>query len=244
MTTDIASEAPPRPPYRISALFCGFAKMRRAWRIALPVILVNALIQVALLPLSYPETASLLGNLLGVLISLIALLVTAGVLAACALLSVEKRATMMSVIEILTARGARLSLWLLIVAVVFVAGFALYVVPGFVALALLCFVPLAALSAAGNPLTVNFSIIRRRAWRWLLTVILIFGMAALGWFVSGAIVILNAPLLGPLFVDLLWGLFGWWWLSALACIYVSATMDTAGAASTSEPARHTDKSDG
>jgi len=214
----MSAEAVAAPLYRVSVLATGLARMWRAWRVVVPVVIANALLQgLLLLPGVLPYLS---GAFIAVaLVSFVVLVASFGVIAAAMLQAVEGPVSAGAVIATLRARVLPLLGWSIGLALVATLAFALYVVPGFIVLALTPYLLLAVVDGKRNPLAVNFRTIGARWGRWLVTVLLMgafcFGLwllAALdGFFVTGA------P--GAIIAWLILGVVSSWFTCAWALIY-------------------------
>lgn len=160
--------------YGWSVLATGLARM---WRGFLPFILVavvNALVQASLLGLSPFWLA------LG--ISAAVLLIAFALMAHIADRSVRERS---GIGDLRGARLARFAAWVVGWTVVVSIGLAFYFWPGVILLALTPFVPGAASAGARNPLSANFSAIRQRPVRWLVTILVTLVVLLVMWLISG-----------------------------------------------------------
>ena len=206
--------------YRVSVLATGFARMWRAWRVLLPVVIVNALVQGVLLlagVLPYLTVVFVLTALL----SFVVLVVSFGLIAAAMLQAAEGPVSAGAAIDTLRARTWPLLAWSLGLVLVAIAGFALYVVPGFIILALTPYLLLAVVDGKRNPLAVNFRTIGARWGRWLITVVLMGVICFVMWFLSAldGFFVTGAP--GAMIAWLVLGLVSAWFVCAWALIYRS-----------------------
>ena len=136
----MSTDTPQSSLYRVSVLATGFARMWRAWRVLLPVVIVNAVVQGVLLlagVLPYLTVVFVLTALL----SFVVLVVSFGLIAAAMLQAAEGPVSAGAAIDTLRARTWPLLAWSLGLVLVAIAGFALYVVPGFIILALVLAFP-------------------------------------------------------------------------------------------------------
>lgn len=216
MSTDTAVA----PLYRVSVLATGFARMWRAWRVLLPVVIVNALLQgLLLLPGVLPYLS--LAFVIVALLSFVVLVASFGVIAAAMLQAVEGPVSARAALSTLRARALPLLAWSLGLALVAVIGFALYVVPGFIILALTPYLLLAVVDGKRNPLAVNFRTIGARWGRWLVTVVVIGVICFALWFLAAlnGFFVTGAP--GAIIAWLALGLVAAWFTCAWALIYRS-----------------------
>ena len=206
--------------YRVSVLVTGFARMWRAWRVLLPVVIVNAVVQGILL-LSGVLPYLTIVFVLTALLSFVILVTSFGLIAAALLQAVEGPVSAGAAIDTLRARTWPLLAWSLGLVLVAIAGFALYVVPGFIVLALTPYLLLAVVDGKRNPLAVNFRTLGARWGRWLVTVVLMGVICFVMWFLSAldGFFVTGAP--GAMIAWLLLGLVSAWFTCAWALIYRS-----------------------
>ena len=206
--------------YRVSVLVTGFARMWRAWRVLLPVVIVNAVVQGILL-LSGVLPYLTVVFVLTALLSFVILVASFGLIAAAMLQAVEGPVSAGAAIDTLRARTWPLLAWSLGLVIVAIVGFALYVVPGFIVLALTPYLLLAVVDGKRNPLAVNFRTLGARWGRWLVTVVLMGVICFVMWFLSAldGFFVTGAP--GAMIAWLLLGLVSAWFTCAWALIYRS-----------------------
>ena len=218
--TVIDTPAPAAPIYRVSVLAVGFVRMWRAWKIVVPVIIVNAALQALLLlpnVLPYLTVAFVIVSLLSLLILVKAYNFVAAAMLQAAVGPVEWRAVYANLWHryfVLLAWSAGLLILVLI-------GVSLYVVPGLIVIALAPYLLLAVVDGKRNPLAVNFKTIGARWGRWLVTVI-IMGVLSFGvWFLSAlnGFFITGAP--GAFIGWILIGFVASWFTCAWALVYRS-----------------------
>lgn len=218
--TVIDTPAPAAPIYRVSVLAVGFVRMWRAWKIVIPVIIVNAALQALLLlpnVLPYLTVAFVIVSLLSLLILVKAYNFVAAAMLQAAVGPVEWRAVYANLWHryfVLLAWSAGLLILVLI-------GVSLYVVPGLIVIALAPYLLLAVVDGKRNPLAVNFKTIGARWGRWLVTVI-IMGVLSFGiWFLSAlnGFFITGAP--GAFIGWILIGFVASWFTCAWALVYRS-----------------------
>ena len=216
MTTDTSSA----PLYRVSVLATGFARMWRAWRLLLPVVIVNALVQGILL-LSGVLPYLTIVFVFTALLSFVILVASFGLIAAAMLQAAEGPVSAGVAIDILRARTWPLLAWSLGLVLVAIAGFALYVVPGFIVLALTPYLLLAVIDGQRNPLATNFKTIGARWGRWLITVVLMGVICFIMWFLSAldGFFVTGAP--GAIIAWRVLGLVSAWFTCAWALVYRS-----------------------
>ena len=208
------------PLYRVSVLATGFARMWRAWRVLLPVVLVNALVQGILL-LSGVLPYLTIVFILTALLSFVILVASFGLIAAAMLEAAEGPVSVGAAVHTLRDRTWPLLAWSLGLVLVAIAGFALYVVPGFIVLALTPYLLLAVIDRQRNPLVVNFRTIGARWGRWLVTVAIMGVISFIMWFLSAldGFFVTGAP--GAIIAWLVLGLVSAWFTCAWALIYRS-----------------------
>ena len=206
--------------YRVSVLVTGFARMWRAWRVLLPVVIVNAVVQGILL-LSGVLPYLTIVFVLTALLSFVILVASFGLIAAAMLQAVQGPVSAGAAIDTLRARTWPLLAWSLGLVLVAIAGFALYVVPGFIVLALTPYLLLAVVDGKRNPLAVNFRTIGARWGRWLITVVLMGVICFVMWFLSAldGFFVTGAP--GAIIAWLVLGLVSAWFTCAWALVYRS-----------------------
>jgi hypothetical protein len=198
----------------------SFVRIWQGWRIVFPVIVINALVQAALLlpgVLPYLTVPFILIALIGFFV-----LVASLVLVATAMLQAVTGTIAASlVLDTLKERFWPVLLWSLGLVLVVTIGLSLFVLPGLVVLAVTPFMLLAVIDGQHNPLATNFRVIRARWGSWLLTIVVIalaclmlwFFSALNGFFVTGA----PAAFIGWLVL----GFASSWFISRWAGIYRS-----------------------
>ena len=216
----MSTAAEQAPLYRVSALATGFARMWRAWRVLLPVVVVNALVQGILL-LSGVLPYLTIVFALTALLSFVILVASFGLIAAAMLQATEGAVSAGAAVDTLRDRTWPLLAWSLGLVLVVIAGFALYLVPGFIVLALSPYLLLAVMDGERNPIAVNVRTIGARWGRWLITVIAM-GVVCFGmWFLSAldGFFVTGAP--GAIIAWLVLGMVASWFICAWALIYRS-----------------------
>ena len=209
--------------YRVSVLATGFARMWRAWRVLLPVVVVNALAQGILL-LSGVLPYLTIVFVLTALLSFVILVASFGLIAAAMLQAVEGPVSAGAAIDTLRDRTWPLLAWSLGLVLVAIAGFAIYVVPGFIVLALTPYLLLAVVDGQRNPIAVNFRTIGARWGRWLITVVVMGVICFIMWFLSAldGFFVTGAP--GAIIAWLVLGLVSAWFTCAWSLIYRSVNL--------------------
>jgi hypothetical protein len=207
--------------YRVSALASGLVRMWRGWRVVVPVVVGNAVVQALLVwpPFTY-DTGW--WTVLAAALSALAFGVAFGLVASTALHVADgpvswsqAAATLRSNLVTYTVWAA---VWLLAVSV----GLALNTIPGLVVAALTPFLLLAALDGHRNALGRNLRTLGRRFWRWLLTVVIIGVALFVGDLSAGLFTFFTRNPLASLVVWLVGGLVLGWFTTTWALIYRSA----------------------
>ncbi len=216
----MSTTAEQKPLYRVSVLATGFARMWRAWRLLLPVVIVNALVQGILL-LSGVLPYLTIVFVFTALLSFVILVASFGLVAAAMLQAAEGPVSFGAAVDTLRARSWPLLAWSLGLVLVAIIGFSLFVVPGFVVLALTPYLLLAVIDGKRNPLAVNFRTIGARWGRWLVTVVLMGAFCFVMWLLSAldGFFVTGAP--GAIIAWLVLGLVSAWFTCAWALVYRS-----------------------
>lgn len=217
MTIDTATSA---PLYRVSVLATGFARMWRAWRVLIPVVILNALLQgLLLLPGVLPYLSA--AFIVVALLSLIVLIASFGLVAAAMLQAVQGPVSVSEALTALRTRLLPILSWGIGLALVATLGFALYVIPGFIILALTPYLLLAVIDGRRNPLGANFRTLTARWGRWVVTVVLMGIICFVLWFLAAldGFFITGAP--GATIAWLALGLVSAWFTCAWALVYRS-----------------------
>lgn len=206
------------PPYRISSLAFAFVRMWRGWRVLIPVIVLNAVIQALLIwpAFTYGSGVWVLAS---AVISAIALAASFALAAASALRVADGPVRWADITTGLHLNALRYLIWALIWGVAVAIGFALYVLPGVIVIAATPFLALAVLDGQARPLRANFSVLRACLGRWLITILLVVVVGVVCWNVSGFAAFF---LRGPFATLLVWLVGGWliaWFTTAFALIY-------------------------
>jgi hypothetical protein len=207
--------------YRASALASGFVRMWRGWRVIVPVILVNAVLQ-ALLIWPDPTPGEGIVPLLLALVSAVVFLVAYGLVTATALHVADGPVGWGQAKTTLRVNGMRYAAWAIGLAVVTIAGLAIYTIPGLVVLALTPFLLLAALDGRANPLGANFHTMGRRFWRWLVTTVITGLVVIVGSLLSGLTTFFVRGSIASLLVWIVSGFVLAWFTTAWGLIYRSA----------------------
>lgn len=204
--------------YHVSVLATGFARMWRAWRVLVPVVIINALVQgILLLSGVLPYLTVIF--VLTALLSFVVLVASFGLVAAAMLQAVQGTVSAGAAFDALRARTWPLLAWSFGLVLVAILGFVLYVVPGFIVLALTPYLLLAVIDGQGNPIAANFRTIGARWGRWLLTVALMGVICFILWFLSAldGFFVTGAP--GAMIAWIVLGLVSAWFTCAWALVY-------------------------
>jgi hypothetical protein len=208
------------PLYRVSILATGFGRMWRAWRVIIPVVIINAVLQGLLLfPGILPYLS--LAFIVVALLSLVVLIGSFGLVAAATLQAVEGAVSAATALTTVRARLLPLLGWGIALALVATLGFALYVLPGFIILALTPYLLLAVIDGRRNPVAVNVRTIGARWGRWLITVLIMGVLCFVLWFLAAldGFFVTGAP--GAIIAWLALGLVSSWFTCAWALVYRS-----------------------
>jgi hypothetical protein len=205
--------------YRVSALGRAALSMWRAWRIVVPVVLVNAVVQALLVWPQGMLSEGAIVMLLAVL-SAVAFLGAYGFIGAAALLIPQGPVRWASVRERLTGTFAPYAMWALILLVITAAGMALHRGVPLLVHALTAFVLLAALDGQRNPFAANFRTIGRRLGRWLVTAAITSLVLAVGIVIAGVTMFFLRGALGAFVVWVVAGVIVAWLTTAWALIYL------------------------
>lgn len=208
--------------YRASALASGAVRMWRGWRVLVPVVIVNALVQAALV---WPYVTYAAGWWVAVsaLLSAVVFVLAYGLVGVTALAVPRGQVDWATAAAGLRARLVPYLGWALAWLVALAIGLALYSVPGLVLLAVTPFLLLSVLDGRGNPLAWNVRVIGRRFWRWLVTIAITGTMLLVADLATGLFTFFTRVPFAALVVWLVGGFVVAWWTTAWALIYRSAT---------------------
>lgn len=212
---------PAQSYYRVSALVSGFARMRFMWKVALPVVIVNALIQ-ALLIIPSSTTGMTGVFLVTVVISALVLIGSAALIQASSIEGATAPTGWSAALSRVRASGVKYSITITLLAVAVMVGLMLNMWLGLVIAVVLCFLTLAAIDGAVNPIAANFRTIAARPFRWLSIQFIIGCIAAVLWLLMVANWFFIPTPAGSFIATFVGGLVTWWWSNSLALIYLSA----------------------
>jgi hypothetical protein len=214
--------------YRFSALASGFVRMWRGWRVIVPVVVANAVVQALLVwpPFTY-DTGW--WTVVSAVISALAFGIAFGLVASTALRVAHGPVSWSAATSILRAHLVGYALWAAAWLLAVSVGLALNTFPGLLIAALTPFLLLAALDGHRNALGRNLRTLGRRFWRWLLTVLIVGIVLFLGDLSAGLFTFFTRNPLASLVVWLVGGLVLAWFTTAWALIYRSAWAEPVGA---------------
>jgi hypothetical protein len=194
--------------------------MWRGWQIVVPVVVVNAALQAILL---MPELLPYLSLpfIVVALLSFVVLALTFGVVAATMLQAVEGPIDARRSWAVLRSRWLALLAWSFTLVVVVTLGFALYVVPGWVIVALTPYLLLAVIDGRPRPLIVNFRTVRARWGRWLVTILALGVLCLILWLLTLVVTFFVGGPGGALIGWIVLGFVAGWFTCAWALIYRS-----------------------
>jgi hypothetical protein len=223
--------------YRASALASGFVRMWRGWRVMVPVVVANAVVQALLVwpPFTY-DTGW--WTVVSAVISALAFGVSFGLVASAALQVADGPVSWSQAATTLRTHLPGYALWAIAWLLAVSAGLAFNTVPGLIVAALTPFLLLAALDGHRNALGRNVRTLGRRFWRWLVTVAIIGIVLLVGDLSAGLFTFFTRNPLAALVVWLVGGLVIAWFTTAWGLIYRSAWAESPQAESEpeSEPA--------
>ena len=219
--TSVDTTATAAPLYRVSVLATGFMRMWRAWKIVVPVIVINAALQALLILANVLPYLSLAFVVVAIL-SLLIMVAAYNIVAAAMLQAVAGPVDWRSVVASLRRRYLVLLAWSVGLLLLVLVGLTLYVVPGLIVIALVPYLLLSVVDGKPNPLAVNVRTIGARWGRWLITVVIMGVLCFALWFLSGlnGFFVTGSP---AAFIEwLVLGIVASWFTCAWALIYRSA----------------------
>ena len=208
----------PTKRYRASILFTGLARMWRGTGAALLVILVNAIVEVWVN----------LAFIISFLVSVVVLIGSFAVLVSVALRVVDGRVGLKAALAGASSHLPMFALWVVVQWVVVVALSLLYGPLAILVAVLTVFVPLAAADGRGNAVGANFSAIKDRWGRWLLTTIILLVIGLIVFLLSAVNVFFIKGTVAAFIAWLVLGLGLWWMYTAWAALYRSTRVGRLG----------------
>jgi hypothetical protein len=217
----VSTEAAGAPRfYGWSVLVAGLRGAWRGWRVVLPVVIGNALLQAALvLPDPVPGQDWFAAPLAAA--SYLVLLVTAALLTASALEAVLGSVHWPAVLGRARRSAGWFALWSAVWAGAAAVGLIFWTWPGLLWLALTPYVLVAASDGRRGALLADLRAILSRPWRWLVTTLLIAVVAAVAWIIAATIGFFGGVVLDAALTWFWLGLLGAWFLAAWAAVYRS-----------------------
>lgn len=211
--------------YRVSALASGFVRMWRGWRVILPVVVANAVVQALLV---WPPYTYDMGwwVVVGAVLSALAFGVAFGLVASTALQVPDGPVSWSAALGTLRTHVRGYALWAVAWLLAVSIGLALNTFPGLLVAALTPFLLLAALDGQGNALVRSLRTVGRRFWRWLVTVAVIGLVLFVSDLGAGLFTFFIRNPLASLTVWLVGGVVIAWFTTAWALIYISAWTPT------------------
>ena len=207
--------------YRVSALASAALRMWRGWSVVVPVVVVNAVGQGALVAPAIALEPSV-GLALALACSSVLLVFSFGLLASAALHMPDGRVGWGIAWGGLRQRLLPFLLWALGLLVVVSIGLAVNLLVAVLIVCLTAFLQLAVLDGRSNPLWVNLRTIGLRFGRWLVTGVVVLVLGVLGVAVMGVTQFFLRGWLGAGVSWLVGGLLIAWLVTAWALLYRSA----------------------
>jgi hypothetical protein len=209
--------------YGFSALLTGCAKMWHGVLAAMVFIVLNAVIQ-SVLTWWNPQSGLNAAFIIAFAVSIVSMLVTFAVISRVSLDSISGRVSLGQALSGARAQLVHFALWVVVQWLAITVGLLIYWPLGALVAVLTPFLPLAAIDGRANPIRANFSALKDRWGRWLITAVLI-ALGYLIWFLLMAVnVFFVKGFPASLIVWLVGGILGWWLLTAWAAIYRSTTV--------------------
>ena len=229
--TDVDAPHPARrakpKEFGFSALVTGFARMWRGFLPAIVMILVNAVIQ-ALLTFWNPQVGLSFSYVVAFVISAAVLIVWLAVLSRTALGAVTGKVSVSQSFSSTIPVLGRFAIWVAVQWLLILVAFLIFPGLGMLVGIVTAFVPLAAADGRGNPFGANFSAIKDRWGRWLITSIIFVILAAIMLLLSAVNVFFIHGTAASFIFWLVGGVLGYWLLTAYAAIYRSTRVGAAG----------------
>ncbi len=223
MTVVDAITAKPTKPlhYRFSVLVTAVGRFFRGFVPFVVVILVNAVIQTALIAAFDPEPGWSAVFILTLIVSFVVLVGSFYLLNLTALGVATGKVSLTSIVPRGVEQWGRFVLWSVVMYLLVLVGLIVNTTLALVVLLIFPFVTLAAADDKKNPLAINFRVIGGRPIRYIITAIILGVILVL----SNVFTSVNGFFIGgwqaALITWLYWGVFASWTLAALALIYRS-----------------------
>lgn len=207
--------------YRVSSLAAAAVRMWSAWRVLVPVVVLNALIQSFMIwpPYVYGQAP---WHVVSAIVSAIALWAAFGMVACAAMLVPLGQVTWSAAHAVARPRLLPFALWAICWGILVAVGMAVYTFPAVIIAALLVYLPFAVLDGERRPIRTAIGLVGNRFWRWLITVVIAGVVLLVGWILAG----FGAFFLrGPLATATIWligGVLISWFTTAFALVFVDA----------------------
>lgn len=222
------ADGKPERRYGVSSLFTACRVMWRGSAPAFLAITVNAIIQ-ALLTWWNPQSGLNVSFVIAFLVSLVSMVAFLAVVTRVSLDSIDGKVTVGSAIAGARRTLPQFALWLVAQWALITVGMMINALVGVLVAILTPFLPLAASDGARNALGANFSAIKDRWGRWLVTAI-ILAIGFLIWFLLTAVnTFFVKGMLASLLACWVGGVLAWWIITAWAAIYRSTRVGDTGA---------------
>lgn len=215
----VTAPAPDAPQtYRVTALGSGLLRMWRSWKVIVPVVVINAIVQ-SLLVWTGVLPGLTLGFILLAVVSYLVFVISLTLILAALLESIDGAMSLTAVRDRARRSLPRLLLWSTLLLLATVIGLVLYVVPALILWALTPFVLIAVVDGERNPLTADLRAIGRHWGRWLVTCVVMGMIGAVLWLLGAldGFFVTGAP--GALIGWLVLGLVVSWFSCAWVLIY-------------------------
>lgn len=232
-TVEQPEKAPDKPrKYGFSAIISGLTHMWRGTLPALIVIVVNAIAQ-SILTWWNPQVGLSVAFIAAFILSLVFILWAYSTITRVALDAAEGKVGVSQAFTGARATLGNFTLWAVVRWGVITIGFMLMPIVGGLIMFITPFVPFAAADGRGNAIGANFSAIKDRWGRWLITAIIVTIGVVIFSLLQSFNVFFIKGFPASLIAWLAIGVLGWWVSTAWALIYRStrvgaATMDTDG----------------
>ena len=181
--------------------------MRTDWKYALPVIVINALIQ-PLLIMTDPTPALTWSIWPLAAISLLSLTITSMVVVSAVCLRTTGKYSFKDLTSRLRSRLLPVLLYSIGWLVLMILGLSLWVIPGLVLLAVTPYLLIAVIEGSRNPITSNFHAIRVGVLRWILLLIASAFLVGMTWVASAFMAFFLPPFMGSALTWIAFGVIG------------------------------------